>query len=265
MGLLPIALGIGSLAAGIFGSSKASSGQEKTNAANERIADKQMAFQTSANAKQFAFQERMSNTQYSRAMQDMRASGLNPMLAYKQGGAGTPSGATSGGAGIAAQNPDASWADLGSKAATAAQMYLQAKSTEASINNLDANTALAKTNASLSSEKIQTELAQQGQLNANSALLYGKVQTEFQNTAARRGEVANILQNNKILRANTTVAEKDATVAEIDAALYQTTVGEGMRVLEKMGLKPSDAKKVYDLLKKGKKAAPGVGKFYPIE
>lgn len=43
------------------------------------------------------WQERMSNTSYQRAMHDMRAAGLNPMLAFMKGGASTPSGSSATG------------------------------------------------------------------------------------------------------------------------------------------------------------------------
>lgn len=63
------------------------------------------------------YQTQMSNSAYQRGMADMRAAGLNPILAYRQGGAGTPGGAQ-GSAGIAS-GPTASVGNVASPAASA--------------------------------------------------------------------------------------------------------------------------------------------------
>lgn len=52
---------------------------------------------------QMTFQKEMSDTSYQRSMKDMKLAGLNPMLAYQQGGASSP-----GGASAAAVTPDMS-------------------------------------------------------------------------------------------------------------------------------------------------------------
>lgn len=59
------------------------------------------------------WQERMSSTAYQRATGDLRKAGLNPMLAYMQGGASTPPGAMPSYKGIDLGGPEGAAAALG--------------------------------------------------------------------------------------------------------------------------------------------------------
>lgn len=73
--------GLGDLAGGLISGGLGYLGTQSANSANVGMSQAQMSFQ-----------ERMDNTKYQRAVKDLQAAGLNPMMAYGNMSAGTPSG-----------------------------------------------------------------------------------------------------------------------------------------------------------------------------
>lgn len=131
--------------------------------ADERGAERQMAFQSqeSATARQFA--ERMANTAHSRQVSDMRAAGLNPILSATGGhGASAPTvGAPSGAkAGAALQSGSNTGLGIVTSAQASQRLTEELKNIRRTNDLISAQTDQAKSQAAYNSVLYNRGLAE---------------------------------------------------------------------------------------------------------
>ncbi|AXL14524.1 DNA pilot protein [Microviridae sp.] len=166
--------------------------------------------QNAQNAKQAAdnraFQERMSNTAYQRAMVDMKQAGLNPMLAYRMGGASTPMGGQ---------------AQMQNVAGSAVNTGLEVARSKADINKKSSE--IDKISQEISNLKETENLTKQQTDNLAEAMIKIRAETE-----KIRSENIGISADNAKKKALETIFKENPSAAWIDVLKSKSPVGAAL-------------------------------------
>ena len=187
-------------------------GQDDANKANRDIARETNMFNAQQAQMNRDWQERMSNTSYQRAMSDMKAAGLNPMLAYSQVGASVPTGAQ-------AVYPGAVGAQY--KAAEASATSAQAATTQAETAAKVGNSTVEKIKAEVSNVNSDTDRLKAVTLNLaeerQNLIRHGWNLTEVGNHL--RAQVEKIAAEIPNIRTHTFLQQAQSALAEANTGL----------------------------------------------
>jgi len=196
-------MGWGTIIGAGIGAAASLIGGNKQNAANAQMAQNQMDFQ-----------ERMRSTQYQTTVADLKAAGLNPMLAYSQGGAGTPVGATA-----QMGNPLGEAGNSAREAAMAYANYRQIMS-QNELTQAQSVQSIAATN--LQDQQAKTEAEKQAFIREEAARERAKMPGYNKFGRLTDSQIGNYDASARLARANSARQEAELPESQSIGLAYKT-------------------------------------------